>query len=140
MQNNKKGFTLIELLVVVLIIGILSSVALPQYTKAVDKARGTEAVTNMKSLSDAQNIYYMGNSSYTGDTSNLDIEIPSMKHFTLGSLTSTGSSITLKISSNKKNAVLTYYLSQGKVSNRYCTGSDCGNFFTCTMSSGQCRL
>jgi prepilin-type N-terminal cleavage/methylation domain-containing protein len=50
---NKKGFTLIELLVVVLIIGILAAIALPQYFKAVEKSRATEALSILGSLSAA---------------------------------------------------------------------------------------
>ena len=57
----KKGFTLIELLVVVLIIGILSSIALPQYTNAVEKARTSEALSMIGSLKTGIDAYIMAN-------------------------------------------------------------------------------
>ncbi len=52
----KQGFTLIELLVVVLIIGILASVALPQYTKAVEKSRAANAFQIIKSINEAERL------------------------------------------------------------------------------------
>lgn len=69
------GFTLIELLVVVLIIGILSAVALPQYEKAVLKSRAAEALTNLRALETAQIAFYLANGVYTADISQLDVEV-----------------------------------------------------------------
>ena len=72
----KKGFTLIELLVVVLIIGILSAVALPQYEKSVEKARAAEALSMVRAIRDAQQVYYMANGVYSNKLEDLDIEVP----------------------------------------------------------------
>ena len=59
--TSRLGFTLIELLVVVLIIGILASVALPQYTKAVDKSRLTQALEMVRVLQDRVDLYILEN-------------------------------------------------------------------------------
>jgi type II secretion system protein G len=73
---NNKAFTLIELLVVVLIIGILASVALPQYQKVVEKSRAMEAVQLIKTVSQAVDVYYLANGTWPLTFEELAIDIP----------------------------------------------------------------
>ena len=72
----KKGFTLIELLVVVLIIGILAAIAVPQYQKAVLKARASEALVQGKALLAAEQAYVLSNGVMSMDLDALDVTLP----------------------------------------------------------------
>ena len=71
-----KGFTLIELLVVVLIIGILASIAVPQYQKAVDKSKYTQAMVLMDTIYKAQDVYFLANGQYTFHWDELGADVP----------------------------------------------------------------
>ena len=107
----KKGFTLIELLVVVLIIGILSSVALPQYTKAVNRAKAAEAWTVLKAVADAQEVYFLANNTYSSSFDELDIEIPEMKNWDIGTSSIGGSSTHFYLSLEGKAGMSEYKIS-----------------------------
>ena len=74
MKNKKtQGFTLIELLVVVLIIGILSAVALPQYQRAVDKSRVATILPLMRRWIDEMALYKLEHGTYTKGENNPNI-------------------------------------------------------------------
>jgi len=49
-MKDQRGFTLLELLMVVVIIAILASLAVPQYIKTTERARMSEAISNLSSL------------------------------------------------------------------------------------------
>ena len=49
-QIEEEGFTLVELIVVVMMIGILSSIAIPQFMTAADKAKQKEATGIVSAL------------------------------------------------------------------------------------------
>ncbi len=74
--TTSRGFTLIELLVVVLIIGILAAVAVPQYQKAVERSKATEAMSMLSSIAKAYQVYYLANGQYATKFDELDVDIP----------------------------------------------------------------
>ena len=150
-MKKNSGFTLIELLVVVLIIGILSSIALPQYTRAVNRARSTEALIAGKAIADAQNLYWLANSKYDptfwyNDGANLDIQYPELKYFTLGTANTPGCESGVNATTcyfafkpNDGAALLIYKLYRGHLEEYYCQNdpnSKCTDYFSCTVGSG----
>lgn len=74
----RQGFTLLELLMVVIIIGILTSIALPQYVRMSERARSSEAMIILSTIRSAQ-LRYKANSSsnvFTSNVSDLDVDVP----------------------------------------------------------------
>ncbi len=85
-----KGFTLIEVLVVVLIIGVLSSIAIPQYMKSVEKSRYAEAAEHLRSIYTAQQDYALHHNRYAEKFDELYLDFSDV------ALESTPTSITVR--------------------------------------------
>ncbi len=62
---SKEGFTLVELMIVVAIIGILATIAVPQYQKFQAKARQTEARLSLGAAYTMMSSFAVENTAYT---------------------------------------------------------------------------
>lgn len=81
----EKGYTLIEVIIVMLVIGILASLAVPQYYKDIEKDKASEAVNLLLELKGAQDRYYAKYGVYCYNTpsncAGFDITVPALKYF-----------------------------------------------------------
>jgi prepilin-type N-terminal cleavage/methylation domain-containing protein len=70
--KSKKGFTMLELLMVVIVIGILASLAIPQYQSFMERARSTEATNIIGSIKSAEELYVLENPTAYGADADID--------------------------------------------------------------------
>jgi type IV pilus assembly protein PilA len=68
-----EGFTLIELLVVIIIMGILTTVALPAFLRQIGKARETDAKINLGAIARSQQAYHFEKSTFANSNNVLTI-------------------------------------------------------------------
>ncbi len=132
----KKGFTLIELLVVVLIIGILSSIALPQYNRAVERARATEAVVQIDALTQALDRFVLANGFINKSSSellkSLDIELSDSDKFNRSSACWAGGCYTEITFKKRDYQLYAQRLKANKQWNRYC-------YYRTNLGKGVCE-
>ena len=82
LQKNR-GFTLLELIVVIIIIGVLASLAVPQYFKVTERARAAEGVGLLNLLRGSQIRYKAEKNAYATDVASLDADYTTPKYFTV---------------------------------------------------------
>jgi prepilin-type N-terminal cleavage/methylation domain-containing protein len=66
---NNRSFTLVELIIVVIIVGILASLGLDQYSKTVEKSRCVEAKTILGDMRKFAYEYWLQNGTFVGISS-----------------------------------------------------------------------
>jgi prepilin-type N-terminal cleavage/methylation domain-containing protein len=77
---RRSGFTLIELMVVVVIIGVLSTVAIPAFMRFQLRAKSVEAGVNLQAISKAEESYYAEYGTYVSAPAPVPATLPgSMK-------------------------------------------------------------
>ena|SRR3989338_5954548 len=65
----RKGFTLLELLIVVIVIGILATIAIPQFLTSVERSRVAKAKSALGMIAQAEKMYRAEHDVYIADPS-----------------------------------------------------------------------
>jgi type IV pilus assembly protein PilE len=99
LATRLQGFTLIEVLTTIMIIGILTAIALPNYQEYVRRSSVVEAQTVLSDMRVKLEQYYLDNRSYAGAGVTCGVANPTAKYFSIG-CTSAGQTYTVTATGN----------------------------------------
>jgi type IV pilus assembly protein PilE len=138
-RSKHSGFTLIELMIVVAIIGILSAIALPAYTKYITRARIPEATTALAAKRVKMEQFFQDNRTYVGAPAAAN-DATSSKYFDFAAVTG-ANTYTLSAVGKSSMAGFTYTVDQANAKTSTVTGvSGWSGNATCwiTKTGGEC--
>ena len=69
-----RGVTFIELMIVIVIVGIMATIAYPQYREFVARAKRSEAKAALLKLAQNQERFYLNNNTFTDDLTRLGFQ------------------------------------------------------------------
>ncbi len=75
MRKFVRGVTLMELMIVVVVLGILTAIAYPNYRQYAARAKRTEARAALLQIATNQERFYLQNNTYTTDMTNLGFPV-----------------------------------------------------------------
>src|SRR5216110_3060333 len=84
--SRKAGFTLVEIMIVVAIIGLLASIAIPNYVKARDDTQRNACINNLRQIDGASQTWALENKKTSGDPYTLSVVKPYLKMDTSGNI------------------------------------------------------
>ena len=138
-MSDRRGFTLLELMMVVVIIGILATIALPQYFRAAERARVAEAVAMLGTIRASQIRYRAQNPAdlYSLDNNLLDVTpVPSLVWASYPNLTSGAAGVNQTATRGPGGPCATGVLAIDLDTGNLCTGTTgCGAIWGVTQGA-----
>lgn len=84
--SSARAFTLLELLVVIAIIGILASIAVPQFSEYRKRAFDSRALSDLRNAASAEEVYFMDYETYLSCQNEGCAELPGITRLSKGVL------------------------------------------------------
>lgn len=124
----RKGFTLVELLITMVLVAVLATVALTQYTTTLERGRAAQAITILRDISDTWNAQYILNNNAYPAISEFNYDTFRTNYFSNPTLTLTGTTATVSVTRSGNNGyTLTATNTEGELTEITCSGGATGD-------------